>query len=289
MKDNSTSAKGNNYGIPPAIIRTAKTMQFFSKGATASFIAKLFITPVKHKTPEREEMMRESAKKEMILIPSLGYEVMVYTYGYSKHKVLMAHGWSGRGTQMYAIADKLLENGMMIISFDGPAHGLSKGKTTTPIEFVKTINFLNEKYGPFEAAVGHSFGSISLLKSVSEGLGINKLVVIGTEFKIMNIIDNLIQSLGLKKKMSSRLKKRLDGKFQGDIEIFGAGLSAKNVNIPTLVIHDTKDNDVDVSSAYKLRQNLANGELLVTNGLGHRTILRDKNISNRIVEFIKRT
>ncbi len=68
---------------------------------------------------------------------------------------------------MYAIADKILENGMMIISFDGPAHGLSKGKTTTPKEFIETIEFLSSTYGPFEAAIGHSFGSISLLKSVS--------------------------------------------------------------------------------------------------------------------------
>jgi len=256
MNDNSTSNKSNSHGIPSNIIRTVKTMQFFSKGATASYIAKLFMTPLKHKTPEREEMMRESAKKEMVMIPSLGYEVMVYTYGYSKHKVLMAHGWSGRGTQMYAIADKLLENGMMIISFDGPAHGLSKGKTTTPVEFVETINFLSETYGPFEAAVGHSFGAISLLKSVSEGLKINKLIVIGTEFKIMSILDNLVKALGLKKKMAFHLKKRLDSKFKGDIEVFGAGQSAKEVNIPTLVIHDTKDTDVNVSSAYKLRQNL---------------------------------
>ncbi len=289
MKDNATSTKSNNYGTPPSVVRTVKTLQVFSKGATASFMAKLFVTPLKHKTPEREEMMRESAKKEMVMIPALGYEVMVYTYGYSKHKVLMAHGWSGRGTQMYAIADKLLENGMMIISFDGPAHGLSKGKTTTPVEFVKTIHFLGETYGPFEAAVGHSFGSISLLKSVSEGLKINKLVVIGTEFKIINILDNLVKALGLKKKMAAHLKKRLDSQFKGDIEVFGAGQSAKDVNIPTLVIHDTQDNDVNVSSAYKLRQNLEHGELLVTNGLGHRTILRDENISRRIVEFIKRT
>ncbi len=289
MKDNSIANTSNNYGIPSGIIRKVKTMQFFSKGAAASFMAKLFVTPQKHKTPEREEMMRESAKKELVLIPSLGYEVMVYTYGYSKHKVLMAHGWSGRGTQMYAIADKLLENGMMIISFDGPAHGLSKGSTTTPVEFVKTINFLSEKYGPFEAAVGHSFGSISLLKSVSEGLKLHKLVVIGTEFKIMNILDNLVTALGLKKHMATHLKKRLDQKFNRDIEVFGAGESAKNVDVPTLVIHDTNDGDVNVSSAYKLRQNLKNGELLVTNGLGHRSILRDKTISTRIVEFIKRT
>lgn len=287
IKNISMTTQQNNYGLPASVIRNVKMLNFFSKSLATSLIAKMFVTPVKHKVPEREVMMGESAKKELVLIPSLGYEVMVYTYGYSKTKVLLAHGWSGRGTQMYAIADKVLENGMMIISFDGPAHGLSNGKTTTPREFIKTIEFLQEKYGPFEAAVGHSFGSISLLKSVSEGLKINKLVVIGTEFTITNTLEKLIQSLQLKSNMVSKLKKRLDAAFKGDIEIYSAAESAKKVTIPTLVIHDTQDTDVDVSSAYKLRQNLASGELWVTNGLGHRKILREASITDRIIEFIK--
>ena len=288
MKEHSNTVPKNNFGIPAGLIRTGKTLQFFSKSLAASFVAKLFVKPTRHKTPEREEMMRESAKGEMVLIPSLGYEVMVYTYGYSKTKVLLAHGWSGRGTQMYAIADKILENGMMIISFDGPAHGLSKGKTTSQADFVKTIEFLNSTYGPFEAAIGHSFGSISLLKSVSNGLKLNKLVVIGTEFTITNIIENLIDSLQLKSSIVHKLKKKLDQKYKGDIEFYSAANSAKNVTIPTLILHDTKDKNVDVSSAYKIRQNLVNGELLVTNGLGHHRILRDKDIIDKLVEFIKR-
>ena len=288
MKEQANSIAQNNFGIPERSIRKGKTLQFFSKNLAASFVAKLFVKPIRYKTPEREEMMRESAKGEMMLVPSLGYEIMVYTYGYSKTKVLMVHGWSGRGTQMYAIADKILENSMMIISFDGPAHGLSNGKITTPIEFIKTIEFLNEKFGPFEAAVGHSFGSISLLKSISNGLKLNKLVVIGTQFTMTNILENLIISLQLKPAIVHKLKRKLDQKFKHDIDVFSASNSAKNVTIPTLVIHDTKDNNVDVSNAYKLRQNLSKGELLVTNGLGHRGILRDKYIIERIVEFIKR-
>jgi pimeloyl-ACP methyl ester carboxylesterase len=288
MKEHSNSVPQNNFGIPKSSIRLGKTLQFFSKSLAASFVAKLFVKPIRYRTPEREEMMRESAKGEMVLIPSLGYEVMVYTYGYSKTKVLLAHGWSGRGTQMYAIADKILENSMMIISFDGPAHGLSKGKTTTQVEFVKTIEFLNSTYGPFEAAVGHSFGSTSLLKSISNGLKLNKLVVISTEFTMTNIIENLIENLQLKSSIVNKLKKKLDQKYKGDIEFYSAANYANNVTIPTLVLHDTKDKDVDVSSAYKLRQNLPNGELLVTNGLGHHRILRDKDIINKVVEFIKR-
>jgi len=289
MENNTTSNNQNSFAIPAPIIRKVKMMQFFSKSATTSFIAKLFIKPLKHKTPEREEMMRESAKKELVLIPSLGYEVMVYTYGYSKTKILLAHGWSGRGTQMYAIADKLLENGMMVISFDGPAHGLSKGTTASPKEFIETIQFLNAQHGPFEAAIGHSFGAISLLKAASKGLQLNSLIVMGTELTITNILRNLVKSFQLKPIMAKKLKKHLDKKNKQDIEVFAAAESAKEVTIPTLVIHDTKDTDVDVSSAYKLRQNLVNGELLVTNGLGHRKILRDANVISRIVEFIKRT
>ena len=287
MKERSNSIPQNTFGIPESLIRRGKILQFFSKSLATSFVAKLFVKPTRHKTPEREEMMRESAKGEMVLIPSLGYEVMVYTYGYSKTKVLLAHGWSGRGTQMYAIADKILENGMMIISFDGPAHGLSKGKTTTAKEFIETIDFLNSKYGPFEAAIGHSFGSISLLKSVSNGLKLNKLVVIGTEFTMTNILENLITSLQLKSSIVTKLKKKLNQKYKNDIEVFAATNSSKAVTIPTLVLHDTQDKNVDVSSAYKIRQNLIKGELLVTNGLGHHRILRDKDIVHKIVEFIK--
>tara|TARA_R110002073_G_scaffold72537_1_gene177634 strand:+ start:666155 stop:667021 length:867 start_codon:yes stop_codon:yes gene_type:complete len=287
MKDQSKSVKQHNFQVPQQVIGKAKFLQFFSKSLTSNFLTKLFITPFKYKTPEREEMMRESAKKELVLIPALGYEVMVYTYGYSKTKILLAHAWSGRGTQMYAIADLLLENGMMVLSFDAPAHGLSKGKTITPIEYVKTIEFLSEKYGPFDAAVGHSYGAISLLKCVSNGLKIDKLVTIGTTATITNVIVDFIEKFQLKPTMVASFKKKLNSKFKQDIDAFSPVESAKNIEIPTLVIHDTKDTDVDVSSAFKLRQNLKQGTLLITNGLGHRSVVRDATVLHKICAFIK--
>jgi len=59
------------------------------------------------------------------------------------------------------------------------------------------------------------------------------------------------------------------------------------VDLPTLVIHDSEDKYVPVSSAFSIRQNLKNGELLITNGLGHHKIFKDKKIMQRIVNFIK--
>ena len=288
MKGKSNSIpKKPTFEVPAHIIRTGKFLQFFSNSAAASYVMKLFGTPPKFKIPERELMMRESAKSELVLIPEIQKEVMVYVYGYSKTKILLTHGWSGRGTQLFDIADRLLENGMMVISFDAPAHGLSTGKSTDLLEYVAAINYINEIYGPFEAAIGHSFGGIALFDVQAKRPFIKKLITIGIASSINGIVDEFVKRLELKPVVATKLKGRMRSILKRDIETSSAAENAKKVSIPTLVLHDTQDVDVDVSSAYRIRQNLAKGELLVTNGLGHRRIFRDQQVISKIIDFIK--
>ena len=83
------------------------------------------------------------------------------------------------------------------------------------------------------------------------------------------------------------MKNKIKRDYNKDVETISGNAAAKKIDIPVLILHDTKDNDVDVSSAFKLRQNLTNGSLVITNGLGHRKILRDQKVINRIIEFIK--
>ena len=211
---------------------------------------------------------------------------MTYTYGYSRKKILLVHGWSGRGTQLYNIADKVLENKMMVISFDGPAHGLSTGKSTSIIEFIKCIRQLEKDYGPFDAAIGHSFGGMALLNAVSEGLKIDNLVIIGADNSIDEIIKSEVKKYSLRPIVAKKLVKLLNKQLGVNIEDYSSENASKNVNIPTLVINDSEDKYVDVSSAITIRQNLKYGELLMTNGLGHHKILKDPVIIQRIIDFI---
>jgi len=274
--------------IPVSIIYIGKFLQFFIPPLATKYAIRLFATPIRYKTPEREKMMAKSAQKKLILIPNLKKEVMVYTYGYSKRKVLLIHGWSGRGTQLYKIADKLLENGFMTISFDAPAHGNSKGKTTMMNEFIASAIYLQEKYGPFEIAIGHSLGGMAVLNGVKGDLKINKAITIGAGNIITDIITVFVNKLEFKLKMVLNMKLYFFKKFGEDIDNYSASTAARDVKIPTFVIHDSDDKEVDVSSAYNIRQNLEKGELLITNGLGHTRILKDNQVVNRIVEFIKR-
>jgi len=277
----------NTIEIPKPILISGKILQSISSRLATLFAAKLFSTPLKFKIPERELMMRESAKNKLIRIDAIKKKVMVYTYGYSKKKVLLVHGWSGRGTQLYQIADKILENKMMVVSFDAPAHGLSSGKNTTMIDFVKSIQQIDKEFGPFEAAIGHSFGGMSLLNSISEGLKLNSLVIIGADNSISEIIKSFVKKIELKPGIAGKLESYYNKKLGIKMEDHSSQKAAINVKIPTLVIHDSEDRFVPVSSAISIRQNLKYGELLITNGLGHHKIFKDKQIIQRILEFIK--
>ncbi|MDP3359692.1 MAG: alpha/beta hydrolase [Lutibacter sp.] len=274
--------------IPASIIATGKILQYLAPPLAVLYAIKLFRTPIRFKTPARENMMADSAQKKLVMIPDLNKEVMVYSYGYSKRKVLLIHGWSGRGTQLFKIADKLLENGFMTISFDAPAHGKSTGKTTMMNEFVKTALFLEKEFGPFEIAIGHSLGGMTVLNSVKLGLNVKKAVVIGSGDVITDIIKEFVAKLELKPIIVDKIKNHFYRKFGEDIDNYSAYIAAKSVKIPTFVIHDTEDVEVPVSCAHHIRQNLDQGEILITNGLGHSRILKDSKVINRIVEFINR-
>lgn len=289
LNSNESKPINNVVQVPKVILRTGKILQFISTPLATNFAVRLFKTPIRYKTPEREKTMAKSAQTKLVYIPELKKKVMVYSYGYSKRKVLLVHGWSGRGTQLYNIADKLLENGFMTISFDAPAHGKSTGKTTMMTEFIATAKYLADEMGPFEFAVGHSLGGMALLNSNKVGLNFKKMVVIGAGDVITDIITMFVEKLELKTKIVKKMKQHFFKKFNANIDDYSGSVGAKDVKIPTLVIHDTDDKEVPVSCAYNIRQNLKQGELLITNGLGHKRILNDKLVSNRVIEYLKRT
>ena len=273
--------------IPKNIIFFANFLQTISLSLVTRFAAKLFVTPVNFPVPEREKMLYSSAQKKLITVKNISKDVEVLSYGYAKKKVLFVHGWSGRSTQLFLTADKLLENGYMYISFDAPAHHNSSGKTTSMFEFLETIKEVNQQLGPFDVAIGHSFGSMCLYNAVAEGFSVKKLITIGAADKISDVILSFTQNLRVQPIVAKKIKAIYDKQWQKDIDIHSSSKKAKEIDIPTLVIHDSSDGDVPVSCAINIRQNLRKGTLFITQGLGHTKILRDQKVTSKIIDFIK--
>lgn len=272
--------------VPKFIVLIGRFLYRISPGLAEKFARKLFITPIKHKIPKREFQMEATSQQTKLFIPSINKEIVVYAYGNSSKKILLVHGWSGRGTQLVKIADAFTENGYSIISFDAPAHGKSGTKTTLMLEFIESILEVEKHYGPFEFAVGHSLGGMSILNAIKKGLQIKKAVVIGSGNSVINIVNTFIEKIGLPNKVAVLMKNNFEKKYHFEMESFSAYVAAKEVKIPILVIHDTDDEDIPVSEAYHLAENLTNKEILITNNLGHRKILGDSKVIHKIVEFL---
>lgn len=281
---NRTLAPG--LSIPKTVKILAKILHFISSRIAVFFAAKLFTTPITFKTPKREKIMEQSAQVKRLKVDAIGKEIHILSYGFSDKKVLLAHGWSGRCTQLYMLAHQLLEKGFMVISFDGPAHGKSSGKSSNLKEYVTTVDAIHKEFGPFEAAVGHSFGAMGIVNCEAKNNIFKCIVTIGSGDKVSEILANFAHNLGLKTKFGKKLIQYFENKWQLKIDDFATSKAAKNVKIPVLVVHDVVDGDVFVSSAINIRQNLQQGSLLITNGLGHTKILRDPRVTNKITNFI---
>lgn len=273
--------------IPQFIIVSSKVCAFISTKLVTSYAAKLFTTPIKHKIPKREFDMDQKSIQKTIYVPLIDKNIVTYEYGKSERKILLVHGWSGRGTQLFKIADELIKNGYSTVSFDAPAHGKSSGKSTIMSEFIASILEIEKQFGPFDFAIGHSLGGMSVLNAIKDGFQVNKAIVIGSGDIVQDILDDFITKLGLKQEISERLRERFEEKYQVKMNDFSAYKAAQEVKIPVLVIHDNDDPEVPVKAGIHIHKNLKDGTLYLTEGLGHRKILGNQNVIKKILDFIK--
>lgn len=283
----NTNNPSKSLKIPQFIILSCKICAFISTKLVTIYTSKLFTTPIKHKVPKREFEMDQKSIQNIIYVPQIHKSVVTYKYGESVRKILLVHGWSGRGTQLFKIADELLKTGYSTISFDAPAHGKSKGKTTIMSEFIASILEIEKQFGPFEIAIGHSLGGMSVLNAIKDGLKVDKAVIIGSGDIVQDILDDFIFKLGLKQGISECLRNFFEEKYQVKMDDFSAYKAAQKIQIPVLVIHDKDDPEVSVKAGIHIHQQLKNGTLLLTEGLGHRKILGNQNVIKKVLEFIQ--
>ena len=155
------------------------------------------------------------------------------------------------------------------------------------VDFIATILEIDKQFGPFEAAIGHSLGGMSVLNAIKKGLKLNHAVVIGSGDIVEDIIDDFIAKLELKPSVGTLLRLHFEKKYAEKMNSYSAFLAAKETAIPVLVIHDNNDPEVPVKAGINIHKYLKNGELLLTDGLGHRKILGNSKVIDKTVQFIK--
>ena len=246
----------------------------------------LFFRPQRFKRPVREQEMHEHALKTNCYIPKIDKEVQVFRFAGKGAKVLLLHGWSGRGTQLFAFANELRKSNAEIVTFDMPAHGQSLGNKTNIVELVACIKEVHAKYGPFDHAIAHSMGSMALLRALRDGILMKSVAIIGSGDKIRNVFYRFSEQLQFSDKVTEQMIQAVEKKFGMNLESYSSSMGLEHLEMPLLIVHDKDDKETSFTYSKDLHEVAYNSELLLTSGLGHHRILRDSKTVQHIVHFI---
>ena len=206
--------------------------------------------------------------------------------------VLVVHGWRSRTEYMRALIEGFRGAGYKVVSLDLPGHGHSLGRHLNMVNAVDAVGVAGEWFGPFAAAVGHSFGGAIAANAVAASvkgmppLAAQKLVLIAAPSSLPAIFDDFSRMMNVGPRsrvaMADRVK-HLSGRplseFTGDRQLAATP-------VPTLIIHAPDDREVHADHAKRYASAGEHVHLHWANGLGHRRILADRDVVAHAVGFV---
>lgn len=209
--------------------------------------------------------------------------------------IYLVHGWGGNRHQLDAFVGPLLWAGHRVIMFDAPSHGDSapgvfgRRRGLLP-EFYQALAAVVAVGGPAHAVIGHSLGGMATAIAVLDGLPVRRLALISATADVMPYTVEFAQALGFGERIRQGFLSRLERRVGRRMDDFGVPARARTAAaaLPsTLVVHDRGDKEVHHGDAEDLVAAWPGAQLMTTTGLGHRRILHDPHVIDRVVAHVR--
>lgn len=207
-------------------------------------------------------------------------------WGSQGPRILALHGWEGRAAQFRGLGERLAARGYQLIALDAPAHGRSPGAEADPVVFADALQEVAAELGPLHAVVGHSMGGASALYALSRGLDSGRSVAIAAPAGLVGVLSRMSQALGLPEEARRRFFAKMESRTGLAPEALDIDCFAVDLDQPLLVVHDHDDAVIPFADALRISR-ATRAELHETRGLGHREVLRDAQVLDRIVGFLE--
>jgi pimeloyl-ACP methyl ester carboxylesterase len=94
------------------------------------------------------------------------------------------------------------------------------------------------------------------------------------------------ERLRIPQRARSLMQQNLENRLQISWDQLHIPTLAREMSAPALIIHDRDDRDVPHAHGSAIAEAWPGAELFITTGLGHRAILRDREVVRRTVEFL---
>ncbi|WP_192245118.1 alpha/beta hydrolase [Mesorhizobium silamurunense] len=210
----------------------------------------------------------------------------------SRGTVLIIHGWRSRTEYMRTLIEGFREAGFKVVSLDLPGHGHSLGRRLNMVNAVDAARVAGEWFGPFVAAVGHSFGGAIAANAVAASvkgmppLAAQKLVLIAAPSSMPAIFDDFSHRLNVGPRSRVAMADRVTHLSGRPLSEFTGDRQLAEAPVPTLIIHAPDDREVHADHAKRYAEAGDHVRLHWAEGLGHRRILADKDVVARAVGFV---
>jgi len=217
--------------------------------------------------------------------------VTVYSQPVAPHGpvALLVHGWGGHARQMLPLAEALAQQGLRPVLLDLPAHGASRGATSNLPQFARAIEYavarLVQEGHHVRLVAGHSLGANAAAFAVSRGLPVQRLVLVAPPASPREYTRLFAGVFGLSEATRAAMQKRFEAREGILMPQFEPDAVGPRVRVPTLVVHDRGDSINRFADGQAFAHAIRGAELLATDGLGHRKLLKDAQVIGKVAIF----
>ncbi|HET7747339.1 MAG TPA: alpha/beta fold hydrolase [Vicinamibacteria bacterium] len=268
----------------PALLRRANAFASrVAPGAAAMVAERLFFTPAPAARGLDADVVRSGRASDLVVD---GHAVRAYAWGRGP-MVALVHGWSGTAGQVArALMPALVERGYGVVAFDAPGHGRSGGRMSSLPQFGRALRAVDREFGPLAAVVGHSLGTAAIALAVDEGLSAERVVMIAPAADPGAWGPAFAEAAGFTRSVMERVYRRAERRLAIRWSDFSPMTPmVSRIEAPLLVVHDRDDRETPWEDGEAVAAAAPRGTLVLTQGLGHRRILRDRDLAETIADF----
>lgn len=200
-------------------------------------------------------------------------------------KVLALHGWNGRAAMLHKLSQALAREGFRVIAPDLPGHGSSQGNRYSFYDLGKATKEIFDGGGPYRAVIGHSGGGLIAAIALAEGLRAESYIPIGAPASLHSLLKSYVDITQMPPAAMEYIAKYYDKTYSIPISAVGPELISR-LPVRTLVVHDKRDWMVGAENAHTLAAAARDGELMLTTGCTHLSIIDAQPVHERLVSFM---
>ena len=263
-----------------AAFRTVGTV---APGVAAHWAEQLFCRPPRQVRREREEAFLATGRP--FTVPHAGAELSAWEWG-TGPTVILVHGWGSRAGRWATLAPSLLAKNLRVITYDAPAHGTSPGRMASLPEFAAALAAVAGGAGTVHAVVGHSLGAAAIALALGNGLEAGRAVLIASPANPESFADRFAEALAIPVPVREAMQRNLEARLRIQWRDLHIPTLAARLDAPALLIHDEQDADVPASDAVAINGAWPGSRLMLTRGLGHRSIIHDPLVIAAATDFV---